>query len=187
MTTPKCPPFTTRGRFCDQVLGWEAQHVAGSPGRAAAPRAICAFACREHDTTLSPTWAVRELGGDGERLWQLLVRIERHGHRSRRARRARRLGGTPHQRFERLLRETGVFAGLLITERNDEMTERIATCPELRLVYAPRGETSGYLSFPLRALAQRSPAGRCSAASSSCSILSASVHRRDRSPPVRPC
>ena len=26
---------------------------------------------------------------------------------------------TPHQRFERLLRETGVFAGLLITEKND--------------------------------------------------------------------
>src|SRR5918995_5371207 len=48
---------------------------------------------------------------------------------------------TPHQRFERLLRETGVFAGVMITDK------------ELRLIYAPRGETSGWVSFPLRSLA----------------------------------
>jgi hypothetical protein len=47
-----------------------------------------------------------------------------------------------HQRFERLLRETAVFAGLMITDK------------ELRLVYAPRGETSGWFSFPIRALAK---------------------------------
>ena len=47
----------------------------------------------------------------------------------------------PHQRFERLLRETGVLAGVLLTDQ------------ELRLIYAPRGETSGWLAFPLRSLA----------------------------------
>ena len=58
---------------------------------------------------------------------------------------------TPHQRLERLLRETGVPIGLLITDE------------ELRLVYAPRGETSGWITFPIRSLA-KSAAGRCSAA-----------------------
>ncbi|MCY2978375.1 MAG: class I SAM-dependent DNA methyltransferase [Planctomycetota bacterium] len=47
----------------------------------------------------------------------------------------RRWHASPHARFERLLRETQVPAGLLINGR------------KLRLVYAPRGETSGYLTF----------------------------------------
>jgi hypothetical protein len=48
---------------------------------------------------------------------------------------------TPHQRFERLLRDTGVFAGLMVTDK------------ALRLIYAPRGETSGHLTFfPVRSL-----------------------------------
>ena len=40
-----------------------------------------------------------------------------------------------HARFERLLRETGVPTGLLCTD------ERI------RLVHAPRGESSGHITF----------------------------------------
>ncbi len=47
----------------------------------------------------------------------------------------RRWHASPHARFERLLRETQVPAGLLTNGRN------------LRLVYSPRGETSGYLTF----------------------------------------
>jgi hypothetical protein len=47
----------------------------------------------------------------------------------------RRWHASPHARFERLLRETQLPAGLLTNGRN------------LRLVYAPRGETSGYLTF----------------------------------------
>jgi hypothetical protein len=47
---------------------------------------------------------------------------------------------TPHQRFERLLRDTDVFAGLIVTDK------------ALRLIYAPRGETSGHLTFPIRPL-----------------------------------
>ena len=47
----------------------------------------------------------------------------------------RRWHASPHARFERLLRETQVPAGLLINGR------------QLRLVYAPRGETSGYMTF----------------------------------------
>jgi hypothetical protein len=69
--------------------------------------------------------------------YQLLVQIEGHGvDPDKRG----AIGGweaTAQQRFERLLRETGVYAGVLISD------------DELRLVYAPSGETSGWLAFPL--------------------------------------
>jgi hypothetical protein len=137
--------------FVEQVLGWEARHVAGSPGGPAVPDALH-VRLPEHDTTLGPTWAVAELG-KGEQPWQLLVRIEAPGVDPD----ARgMLGGweaTPHQRFERLLRETGVYAGLLVTEKNVRTNGEGRYVPELRVVYAPRGETSGHLSFPLRDLA----------------------------------
>lgn len=124
--------------FMKKVLGWNAAHVAGAPGGPELPDTLL-VSLPEHGTTLAPTWAVAELGQTGQ-PWQLLVRIEAAGiEPDGRA----QLGGweaSPHQRFERLLRDTGVFAGLLITDG------------ELRLVYAPRGETSGYLSFPLRPL-----------------------------------
>jgi hypothetical protein len=41
-----------------------------------------------------------------------------------------------------LLRETGVFAGLLVNGA------------EIRLVYAPSGESSGYLTFPVQAMTE---------------------------------
>jgi hypothetical protein len=137
--------------FVAQVLGWEAQHVAGSPGGPVVPEDL-SIRLPEHDTTLSPTWAVRELSPNG-RTWQLLVRIEAPGVDPE----ARgTLGGweaTPHQRFERLLRESNVYAGLLISEKIDRRDGRDRYLPELRLIYAPRGETSGHLTFALRSLA----------------------------------
>jgi hypothetical protein len=47
---------------------------------------------------------------------------------------------TPHQRLERLLRETNISVGILIARNT------------LRLICAPRGETAGWLSWPLGAL-----------------------------------
>ena len=47
---------------------------------------------------------------------------------------------SPHQRLERLLRESNIGVGLLIARNT------------LRLIYAPRGETAGWLSWPLAAL-----------------------------------
>src|SRR5206468_5234499 len=49
---------------------------------------------------------------------------------------------SPHARLERLLRETGVPIGLLFNGNS------------LRLVYAPRGESSGHLTFRLAHLAE---------------------------------
>lgn len=125
--------------FMSGILGWDARFVAGAPGGPAIPEDLL-VRLPEHNTTLTPTWAVRELSPNGS-PWQLLVRVE-NGMLDPDARGA--LDGweaTAQQRFERLLRETGVYAGALISAK------------ELRLIYAPRGETSGWLGFPLRDLA----------------------------------
>ena len=49
---------------------------------------------------------------------------------------------SPHAKFERLLRETAVPIGLLCNST------------QLRLIYAPRGETSGYMTFSEAEMAQ---------------------------------
>src|SRR5258706_2583809 len=136
---PAKPALADPWAFVEAILGWEARMVAGGPGGPALPNSL-SLRLPEYDTTLSPDWAVADSSG-GEQPWQLLVRLEGPGvdPDQRGA-----LGGweaTPHQRFERLLRETGVSAGLMIADK------------DIRLVYAPKGETSGWLAFPIRSLA----------------------------------
>lgn len=124
--------------FVMSILGWEPGLVVGLPGGPPVPGELIVH-LPEHDTTLVPTWAVRELGPD-DPPFQLLVLVENGVDLDKRG----ALGGweaTPHQRFERLLRETEVGAGLIIADR------------ELRVVYAPKRETSGWLSFPMTDLA----------------------------------
>ena len=125
--------------FARAILGWEARHVAGAPGGDEVPVSLV-VPLPEHSTSLQPTWAVRELG-DGAGEWQLLVRVEDAGVDPDQRASLDGWEATPQQRFERLLRETGVFAGLMITDH------------ALRLTYAPRGATSGHLTFPTRPLA----------------------------------
>lgn len=123
--------------FVQAILGWEARHVAGAPGGPELPASLV-VPLPEHNTSLQPNWAVRELGNGGE--WQLLVRVEGAGVDPDQRASLDGWEATPQQRFERLLRETGIFAGLMITDG------------ALRLTYAPRGETSGHLTFPIRPL-----------------------------------
>ena len=136
---PAKPALADPWSFAEAILGWEARMVAGAPGGPVLPDSL-SLRLPEHDTTLSPDWAVADPSG-GEQPWQLLVRLEGAGvdPDQRGA-----LGGweaNPLQRFERLLRETGVSAGLMITDS------------DIRLIYAPKGETSGWLAFPIRSLA----------------------------------
>jgi hypothetical protein len=121
--------------FFESILDWRPAQVAGAPGGPPLPDDLAAHV--EADTTLLPSWAVAEPDGG----WQLLVRIEAPGIQPDGRGALEGWEATPHQRLERLLRETGVPTGLLLTDG------------ELRLVHAPRGETSGWAAFPLRALA----------------------------------
>jgi N-6 DNA Methylase len=132
------------------VLGWPAAMVAGLPGSEPVPVELC-HSLADHETMLEPTYALKGAGGEG---WQLLVRVEQHGIDPDARSALPGWEATPHQRFERLLRETGVGTGLLITNRAQGDVEQA----ELRLITAPRGETSGWISWPLRSLT--SVAGR---------------------------
>jgi len=131
------PAFPEPWPLFERVLGWNVRNVVGAPGGEPLTPELT-VRLPEYDTNLSPTWAVR--GVKGEADWQLLVRIEEAGIGPDKRGVLDGWEATPHQRFERLLRETQVHTGVLLTDN------------ELRLIYAPRGETSGWIAFPLRPL-----------------------------------
>jgi hypothetical protein len=132
--------------FARDVLEWPDGLLAGSPGGPDLPDALT-IALPEYDDRLSPTYAVPNpdpvpapapvgQGFSPADNWLALVSIVPNDvdldrlpadHTGWRA--------TPHARLERLLRETGVPVGLLFNGAS------------LRLVYAPRGESSGHLTF----------------------------------------
>jgi hypothetical protein len=119
-----------------EILGWPADRVAGAPGGPDIPDSL-RYYLAESDTLLEPHLAVALPEANG---WQLLVRHEAAGIGPDTRGALPGWEATPHQRFERLLRETGVGTGLLVTDTS------------IRLLHAPRGETSGWLTFPLAAL-----------------------------------
>lgn len=127
--------------FLETVLGWPAKLVAGSP----AGPSVSADLTRvvpEHETLLTPDMVVlwNDVTEEGVPA-QMLVSVHSNLDADGRG----QFGdseweASPHQRLERLLRETGIGVGLLVARGT------------LRLVYAPRGETAGWISWPLAAL-----------------------------------
>lgn len=87
----------------------------------------------ELGVTLEPSYAVADPDG----AWQLLVRLEPDAAALDRQTPEGVDGWTasPQARFERLLRETAVPTGVILTPS------------AIRLVYAPKGETSGHITF----------------------------------------
>ncbi|WP_407112428.1 Eco57I restriction-modification methylase domain-containing protein [Bradyrhizobium sp. LMG 9283] len=127
--------------FFEQVLGWPAKFVAGSPGGPGIVRAL-SVTVPEHETLLTPDLALlwngaAEEGIPAQALVMLHPNLDADG---RNQFVAGEWEATPHQRLERLLRESNVGVGILVTRNS------------LRLIYAPRGETAGWLSWPLAAL-----------------------------------
>lgn len=127
--------------FLETVLGWPAKLVAGSPCGSTVSADLTRVV-PEHETLLTPDMVVlwndvTEEGVPAQMLVSVLPSLDADGRGQ--------FGdseweASPHQRLERLLRETGVGVGLLIAKGT------------LRLVYAPRGETAGWISWPLAAL-----------------------------------
>ena len=101
------------------------------------------------NTIIQPHYAIRERNSirsptdyDGAK-WQLLVRMVNLGEDlDRVARTGSGIDASPHGMLERLLRETGVTAGLLFNGTT------------LRLVSAPRRESSGWLDFRVSDMVQ---------------------------------
>lgn len=135
---PFIPDFP---EFCIRFLGWRPTDIAGMEASPEIPESL-SIALPDYGETLSPNFAVPDPDKPGD--WILLVQKlpvatdfdsaakkgDRHWH------------ATPQARFERLLRETKVPIGLLFNGI------------QLRLIYAPSGESSGYLTFPVKAMCE---------------------------------
>jgi hypothetical protein len=131
-------------RFAESVLGWSFSPK-GYAGTTDCPMPTeLEVPLPEYSETLRPDFAVRELEPkDGASAWQLLVRILDIGEEFDRVVHSQgRLEASAHGRMERLLRQTNVPAGILFNGR------------ALRLVSAPRGESSGWLDFHVADMVQ---------------------------------
>ena len=131
---PCLPDFR---EFAGEVLGWSfsPKGYAGTDDCPVPPELETPL--HAGGELLRPDFAVRERDPrENAPPWQLLVRvIERGQDFDRASGGAGRLEVSAHGRMERLLRQTGVPAGLLFNSRS------------MRLVSAPRGESSGWLDL----------------------------------------
>src|SRR2546427_12698648 len=131
---PYLPDFRA---FAESVLGWSfsPKGYAGT-GESPVPPEL-EVPLPDYGETLRPDYAVRELEPkEGASPWQLLVRVLEPGEDfDRVVRKGGQLEAAAHGRMERLLRQTTVPAGVLFNGR------------VLRLLSAPRGESSGWLDF----------------------------------------
>ncbi|TGS92709.1 hypothetical protein EN814_24010 [Mesorhizobium sp. M2D.F.Ca.ET.171.01.1.1] len=129
-------------RFLSALLNWPARFVAGAPDGPPVPPEL-SRTLPEHGTLLEPHMAVLWRDGEGEEnvAAQALILLHTDLDPDNRGQfGADEWEASPHQRLERLLRETGVGTGILIARNT------------LRLIQAPRGETAGWITWPLAAL-----------------------------------
>src|SRR5271165_5893098 len=133
--------------FAKQILGWEPADLLGTAEGGAVPDSL-EVTLTEYKETLRPTYAVPEFdrAQGGERGWLMLIQRVKLGLDLDKTPETdvkdHRWQASPQARFERLLREAQVPIGLL------------SNGTHLRLVYAPRGETSGNLTFPVQAMTE---------------------------------
>lgn len=140
-SAPWLPNFRA---FATSVLGWSfsPRGYAGTTESPIPPELEVPLP--DYGETLRPDFAVRELEPkEGATPWQLLVKVLEPGESFDHVTRGHgQLEVSAHGRMERLLRQTGVPAGLLFNGR------------ALRLLSAPRGESSGWLDFRVADMVQ---------------------------------
>jgi len=125
--------------FCVKFLGWQQSDLVGSTNQV--PESLH-VGLSEYGETLKPDYAVPDPDNQGK--WLLLIKTTDTGtdFDATEKRDGHQWHASAQARFERLLRETEVPVGLLFNGTH------------LRLVYAPRGESSGYLTFPVQAMCE---------------------------------
>ncbi|MBD2551422.1 N-6 DNA methylase [Microcystis elabens FACHB-917] len=129
--------FRSLAELLSDHLGWDPEQLDTSP------EAIAAHTKElpELGETLKPTAVVLAAAGDGAQL--LVIELPPAAAFDQKTTDGEHLWrASAQERLERLLRETGVEAGLLFNGR------------QLRLVVAPKGESSGHLTFTLSELAE---------------------------------
>ncbi len=140
------PTLSDFPAFARALLDWEPDNLAGAPGGPPLSESLT-VPLTDYGDHLRPTFAVPDVDKpDDPAASVLLVQVvppgtdlddagpAREGHHGWHA--------SPEARFERLLRETGVGAGLLVNGAS------------LRLVAAPKGESAGHVTFPVAAMCE---------------------------------
>ena len=131
------PALTNLPAFFHTVLGWSLDDVAGASGGPPLPEGL-ELVLPDFNETLRPTFVAVDSMGDGRPL-MLVQAVARDTELDKTPGDDGRTGwfASPHAKLERLLREMKVPAGLLCNG------------DAVRLVYAPSGESSGHLTFPV--------------------------------------
>ena len=146
---PWLPDFET---FARTVLEWSFS-PRGYAGTTENPIPEDLIVTAADGETLAPDFAVLERSpGEGESNWQLLVQVLEPGQAfDKEVKGSGALEASPHSRMERLLRRTEVKAGLLFNGL------------AIRLISAPRGESSGWMDFRVAEMVQTSGRPICTA------------------------
>ena len=146
---PWLPDFES---FARTVLEWSFSPK-GYAGSAENPIPEDLIVTAADGETLAPDFAVRErTPGEGVSDWQLLVQVLEPGQAfDKEVKGSGALEASPHSRMERLLRRTEVKAGLLFNGL------------AIRLISAPRGESSGWMDFRVAEMVQTSGRPICTA------------------------
>jgi hypothetical protein len=139
--------------FVQSVLGWEADDLISLPERGRLPSDYTDLevVLPQYHETLRPTHVVPEFNSNTDEssaskskyvllIQELASKVDLDEPLESDS--AKHWNASPQAKFERLLRETGVPIGLLFNRS------------QFRLVYAPRGETSGYATFNVDEMAQ---------------------------------
>lgn len=122
--------------FAKEFWGWEDTDLASPPDG-------LSTVLQEYGEILRPDFAVPGVRDESE--WQILIQelppsqqMDQGGQTAD----ERSWQASPQVRFERLLRDAGIPIGLLVNP------------DAIRLVYAPKGETAGHLTFPIHAMCE---------------------------------
>ncbi len=134
--------------FAQKCLEWEPDDLKEIPQRVPLPEELSSLEVilPQYHETLRPTHAVPVFKPkEGQIPWNMLIQVLPTGtgfDEPSEADSSRHWHASPQLKFERLLRETSVSIGLLCNSR------------QLRLVYAPRGESSGHATFNVDEMVQ---------------------------------
>lgn len=138
------PVIADFAAFAQGFLGWPEECLYGLDPERPVPDTLRVI-LSEFGETLEPTLACADpRPKNPDNPWLLLIQILPCGTALDTvvSQDARGWAATPSRRFERLLRETKVPIGL------------IANGTSFRLMYAPRGENAGSITFPVSAMAE---------------------------------
>ncbi len=126
----------TFAQFAAEVLNWPPEAIHND----AATLQQHELALPVYDTTLLPDYAVHDVMGE-KSLLMLVRELPPEANLDAKDENAA-WHASHHDKFERLLRDAEVSTGLIFNGR------------ELRLIYAPRGETSGHITFNVSAMVE---------------------------------